>query len=61
MDKRLLTVTEAAATMGIGRSLLYGMVMRGEIQSISLGRARRIPVAAIDDFIARLRADAPVG
>ena len=57
MDKVLLTVGEAAVSMGIGRSLLYEMIMRGQIRSVSIGRARRVPVTAIQDFVARLEAE----
>lgn len=48
---RLLTVVQAAALLGLGRSLVYELVLRGEIPSIKIGRARRIPVAALDRFI----------
>ncbi|OGO51922.1 MAG: hypothetical protein A2148_04550 [Chloroflexi bacterium RBG_16_68_14] len=55
-DKILLTPSEAAERLGIGRSYLYGLVMRGEIASVKLGRARRVPVSALEAFIAeRLR------
>ena len=50
-SKALLTVAEAAVMLGIGRSFLYSMVLSGEMPSIKLGRARRIPVGAIRDFI----------
>lgn len=53
MDKKLLTVAEAALVMGVSRALLYQKVMSGEIPSIKIGRARRIPATAIDEFIAR--------
>ena len=57
MQKRLLTVSEAAHVMGVSRSLLYQRVLSGEIASFKIGRARRIPVEAIDEFIARELAD----
>ena len=57
MKKKLLTVAESATYLGISRSLLYSYVLRGEIPSIKIGRARRIPVTALDDFIARELAD----
>ena len=55
MDTRkLLRVAEAAQAMGIGRSLLYRLVMSGQIRSVVVGgRSRRIPVEAIDEFIAK--------
>ena len=51
MDKKLLSVSEASTLLGIGRSLFYSLVMRGQIQNITIGRARRIPAAALDEFI----------
>ena len=50
-EKVLLTVGQAAERLGIGRSFLYSMVMAGEIASIKLGRARRIPVSALERFV----------
>ena len=52
-EKVLLTVPEAALRLGCGRSFLYGLVMKGEIDSIKLGRARRIPVVALAQFVAK--------
>ena len=51
MDKKLLSVAEASVIMGISRSLLYSLVMSGEVRSLKIGRARRIPLTAIDEFI----------
>jgi len=57
--KKLLTVPEVAFRLGIGRTLAYRLVMQGHIPSIALGRARRVPAAALDEFIAeRLREQA---
>jgi excisionase family DNA binding protein len=56
-SKKLLTVPEAAAVLGLSRSLLYEMVTRGEVPSLKIGRARRIPVMALDTFIAERLAD----
>ncbi len=59
MDTRkLLTVGEAAQAMGIGRSMLYQLVMRGDIPSIKIGRARRISVTALDEWIRHQQAEA---
>jgi excisionase family DNA binding protein len=54
--KLLLTVDEAAERLGIGRSHAYVYVLRGDLESVKLGRSRRVPVAALDEFIERLRA-----
>lgn len=57
--KLLLTVPQAADRLGVGRSLLYEMIRRGELQSIRLGRARRVPVAALQHFVEeKLQAEA---
>ncbi len=53
MEKKLLTVAEAAFVTGCSRSLLYLKLMSGEIPSIKIGRARRIPIAALDEWVAR--------
>ena len=51
--KMLLTIDEAAKAMSVGRTLLYDLLMRKEIASIKVGRVRRVPLAAIDDYINR--------
>ncbi|MEE8550190.1 MAG: helix-turn-helix domain-containing protein [Gemmatimonadota bacterium] len=57
-NKKLLRVAEAAQAMDIGRSLLYRLIMSGQIRSVVVGgRSRRVPVEAIDEFIARELAD----
>jgi len=57
-EKKLLTIDEAARRLGIGRSHAYLFVQRGELQSIKLGRSRRVPAQALDTFIEKLRAEA---
>jgi excisionase family DNA binding protein len=49
--KVLLSVEEAASVMSLGRSFIYDLVMRGEIASIKVGRTRRIPVMALQEFV----------
>lgn len=54
MEKRLLvTVAEAAVILGCSRGHIYTRVMRGDIPSLTIGRARRIPVSALEEWIAR--------
>jgi excisionase family DNA binding protein len=52
-NKKLLNVNEAATALGLGRSLVYTLVASGELVSIKIGRARRIPLSALDEFIAK--------
>ena len=51
-EKLLFTVGEAAERLNLGRTLLYGLVLRGEIASVTVGRCRRVPAAALDAFVA---------
>lgn len=53
-SKLLLTVEEAAEQLGIGRTLAYALVKDGEIESVRIGRLRRIPVAALGRYLDRL-------
>jgi excisionase family DNA binding protein len=54
MDKLLLSPTEAAAHLGIGRSKVYELMRLGQLRSVTIGASRRIPQAALADFIAAL-------
>ena len=54
MDKLLLSPIEAAAHLGIGRSKVYELMRLGQLRSVKIGASRRIPQAALDDFIAAL-------
>jgi len=55
MDAALLTVSEASRFLGIGRSFLYSnLLATGEIPTVRLGRAVRIPKASLDECVARL-------
>jgi excisionase family DNA binding protein len=54
MDKLLLTPREAAQLLGIGRSKLYQLIQSGTVQSVLIGRCRRIPVQALSNYVAAL-------
>jgi excisionase family DNA binding protein len=56
-NRLLLTIDEAARRLGIGRSHAYIFVMKGELESIKLGRSRRVPAEALGAFVERLRAE----
>ncbi|WP_232828842.1 helix-turn-helix domain-containing protein [Kribbella monticola] len=51
----LLTVEEAAQRLGIGRTTVFGLIKSGELESVPLGRLRRIPTECINEYIDRLR------
>jgi len=50
-----LTVEEAARRIGIGRTKMYEYVSSGAVHSVLIGRLRRIPAEALDEFLAKRR------
>ena len=52
--ERLLTVAEAAAVLGVGRSKLYELIARGAIQSVKVDRCRRFRQSDVERFIRAL-------
>jgi len=55
MDKLLLTPTEAAGALGIGRSKVYELMQSGQLQSVHIGACRRVPRDALAAFLEQLR------
>ncbi|WP_030421409.1 helix-turn-helix domain-containing protein [Streptomyces sp. NRRL F-5065] len=47
----LLTVPQGMARLQLSRSAVYDLLRSGQLASITLGRARRIPTRAHTDFI----------
>ncbi len=52
----LLRIEESAARLRIARTLMYQLVGTGEVESVRVGRLRRIPVACLEEYVERLRA-----
>lgn len=55
MDKLLLTPTEAAAVLGIGRSKVYELMSTGTLASVHIGACRRIPAEVVHNFVVELQ------
>jgi excisionase family DNA binding protein len=51
--RKLLSIEEAMQVLGVGRNLLYRLMNEQVLTSIKVGRYRKIPVYAVDEFIAR--------
>jgi excisionase family DNA binding protein len=51
----LLTVDEAAERLGIGRSTMYGLILDGAVESVRIGRLRRVPADALPKYLDELR------
>ncbi len=54
----LLTVEEAAERLRIGRTSMYRLVSTGTVESVTVGRLRRVPAECLAEYVARLRVDA---
>ena len=50
-NRRAMTVSEAAAVLGISRGLAYQLVASGELPAIRLGRRIVVPQRAIDALL----------
>ncbi len=53
-EKLLLTVKEAQYRLQLGKTKLYELIQTGDIQAVKIGQARRIPLASVLKFMARL-------
>jgi excisionase family DNA binding protein len=51
----VLTVEQAAERLGIGRTLMYSLVSSGAVESVTIGRLRRIPADALVRYVEGLR------
>ena len=61
MNELLLTVEEGARRLHLSRTVIFELLRRGELESISIGRSRRIPVQALEAYVERQREVQAVG
>jgi excisionase family DNA binding protein len=54
MPRLLLTVPEAAEALAISRSKLYELLAAGLVRSVRIDGSRRVPVEALETYIAGL-------
>jgi excisionase family DNA binding protein len=54
MDELLLTTTEAAERLRIGKSTLYDLIRTNRLRTVKIGSRRLVPVAALAETIALL-------
>jgi excisionase family DNA binding protein len=52
IEPLLVRVEEAARLLSLSRSTIYEMMNAGDIPSVRCGAARRIPVAALREWVA---------
>ena len=52
----LLKVEEAAKRLQVCRATMFKLIGSGEIESVQIGRLRRVRPSALDDYVDRLSA-----
>jgi excisionase family DNA binding protein len=50
---RLLRVDEVCARLALGRTRVYELIQAGELPSVQIGAARRIPESVLEQFVAQ--------
>lgn len=55
-DGVLLTVEEVARRLRLGRTFVYRLITTGELESVKVGRLRRVPAECLVEYVATLRA-----
>jgi excisionase family DNA binding protein len=58
MEQQLLTVPEVMMVLRLGRCTVYDLIRSGRLESIKVGRSRRVPVDAVNAFVSHLREEA---
>ncbi|TDW91274.1 excisionase family DNA-binding protein [Kribbella sp. VKM Ac-2566] len=53
-----MTVEEAAKALRIGRTRMFALIASGEVESVLIGRSRRISIDALREFAYKLPQDA---
>jgi excisionase family DNA binding protein len=56
MERLLLSPTEAAAHLSVGRSKIYELIRLGQLRSVKVGGCRRILRSALAEFVSGLEA-----
>jgi len=57
MERLLYPIPEAAARLGIGRTVLYEKIAAGEIESVVIGRRRLVADSALRAYVDRLQTE----
>ena len=50
-DLRLVTLPEAARFLSVSRGSLYDLLSSGQLPSVHIGRARRVPMGELRRFV----------
>jgi excisionase family DNA binding protein len=61
MDHLLYRPEEAATVLATGRSKVFELMADGRLQSVKIGRARRITRAALEEYVRQLASAGDAG
>ncbi len=53
MERLLVTIETAAEALSVSRRTVYRLIDTGELDAISIGSARRIPIVSLQRFCDR--------
>lgn len=51
----------AGRLLAVGRTTIYELIARGDIDTVHIGRSARVPVCSLDAFVAKLQTRAQKG
>ena len=51
LERRALSIPEAAQTCGLSRATLYRLIADGKLSTLKIGARRLVPVAALDSLL----------
>jgi excisionase family DNA binding protein len=58
MDEQLLLkVGEVTKRTGLGRTKIYELIAAGQLEAVHIGKAVRVPVSALEEFVEHLRVE----
>jgi excisionase family DNA binding protein len=50
----LYKVEDAAALLSVSKTRIYELIRSGQLESVTVGRSRRVPSLAVDRYVERL-------
>ena len=57
LGREVLSVEEAAEFLGVGRTYMYALLASGEVNSLKIGRLRKVRRRDLDAYLDRLAAE----
>lgn len=51
LERRALSIAEAAQTSGLSRATLYRLIADGKLSTLKIGARRLVPVGALDALL----------